>query len=259
MTPRDDLLRLAASIRNERYPDSAAVLLCGSAARGETTVGSDLDLVILMERAPAARRESFRRGGWPVEAFIHDLETLAYFFRRIDQPSGAPTLMAMIDEGVPTQDQPALDHPEQGVPEHPLVGAAKALARAVLAEGPPRWSADELDASRYAVTALMDDLRAPRSKIEALGSMSALYPALATHYLRSRGLWAAKDKTIPRALGAADAALAERFAAAFGALARGDGAEAVIALSEDVLASDGGPLFEGYVRRAPADWRLPQG
>ena len=64
----------------EKYPEARVVFLAGSVVRGEDTETSDLDLVVIFDRLPQAYRESFIFGGWPVEAFIHDPETLRYFF-----------------------------------------------------------------------------------------------------------------------------------------------------------------------------------
>ena len=44
--------------------------------RGQATETSDLDLVVVYERLEAAYRESFVHGGWPIEVFVHDPETL---------------------------------------------------------------------------------------------------------------------------------------------------------------------------------------
>jgi len=47
-----------------------------------------------------AYSESFRFDGYPVEAFVHDPETLNYFFLELDRPSGIPALPQMVLEGV---------------------------------------------------------------------------------------------------------------------------------------------------------------
>lgn len=67
--------------------------------RGEATAESDLDIVVVYERLPNAYRESFVYGGWPVEAFVHDAETLAEFFES-DRRRGVPALMSMVWEGL---------------------------------------------------------------------------------------------------------------------------------------------------------------
>jgi len=66
------------------------LLLAGSIVRGEGTPHSDLDLVVIFDRLPNAYRESFYFGDLPVEAFVHDPETLNYFLFEVDRSSGIP-------------------------------------------------------------------------------------------------------------------------------------------------------------------------
>jgi predicted nucleotidyltransferase len=70
-------------IRSERYGDADVVFLAGSIVRGEGSLFSDLDLVVVYTRLACAYRESFRFAGYPVEAFVHDPETLEYFFMEV--------------------------------------------------------------------------------------------------------------------------------------------------------------------------------
>jgi hypothetical protein len=241
-----DLVRIVAAIRAERYPAADVILAAGSLIRGEGTATSDLDLVVLYARLPCARRESFRADGFPVEAFVHDPETLEYFISTMDVPSGVPSLPRMVLEGLEVPGPTDLSR------------AAKARADAVLTAGPPRLDAEHEQRMRYAISDLLDDLRAPRSQDEAVAIGTRLYEQLADYHLRRLGLWSARGKGIPRALRTHDAGLAARYAAAFHALfAAGDGARA-IDLAEALLAPAGGPLFEGYCADAPATWRTPR-
>lgn len=240
-----ELVAAATAIHSQRYPDAEVIFLAGSLVRGDGTSTSDLDLVVVFKQPPSAYRESFRFERWPVEAFVHDAATLRYFFLEVNRPSGVPSLPTMVSEGV----------------EVPLSSefsrSLKALANQVIADGPPSWQKPDNEASRYAITNLIDDLREARSRAEQTASTSALYPALANHYLRARGVWSAKDKTIPRRLQQVDPSFAVRFIAAFEELFRDGRPAAVIALTEEVLAPDGGWLFDGYVLGAPTAWRAP--
>jgi hypothetical protein len=241
-----ELAAVVEKIRQQRYPSADVVLLAGSVVRGSGTATSDLDLVVLFNRLPRAYRESFHFDGWPVETFAHDLETLRYFFLEQDGPRGIPILMNMVAEGI---EVPAATT---------LSTAAKRLARQVIEDGPVPWSAADIDRSRYMITCFADDLRDPRSRAEGAASASVLYAALANHYFRCRGLWSAQDKSIPRYLAAADAALAAEFDSAFAALYSTGDAASVIELAAKVLESHGGWLFDGYRADAPPEWRRDQ-
>lgn len=241
--PIDELIATANAIRRERYADAEVVFLAGSLTRGEGTSMSDLDLVVVFKEIPNAYRESFRFGRWPVEAFVHDPKTLNYFFLQIDRVEGIPSLPAMVSEGleVPGPSEFSRD--------------LKRFADTVLERGPPIWGRIDIDNSRYAITDLIDDLRQPRSRAEQTATATMLYGALANHYLRKRGLWSAKGKTVPRRLRAVDSSFADQFETSFEALFRdGDSAE-LIRLAEEILAPDGGWLFEGYVLHAPRKWK----
>lgn len=237
------ILDVATAVRAARYRDAAATFAAGSIVRGEGTSFSDLDLVVVYAQLPRAYRESFRFGGYPVEAFVHDPATLEYFFLEVDRPSGVPALPQMIAEGI------EIPGPTE------LSRDLKQRAAAVLEAGPPPLDRDSERRMRYFVSDLLDDLRAPRSREELVGAGARLYEQLADYHLRRQGLWSARGKAIPRVLRQADPALCSTYCDAFSDLfARGD-ATAVIRLAEGLMREAGGPLFEGYRADAPATWR----
>jgi hypothetical protein len=115
---------------------------------------SDLDIVVICKRMPAAYRQSFIHEGWPVEAFVHDPETLNYFFWEVDRPPGVPSLPTMVMEG-------------KAIPkENQLSRSLRVLAQAVIEAGPPKWTEPDIQRARYAITDLCDDIRAPRNHAE---------------------------------------------------------------------------------------------
>lgn len=234
---RPEPFAAATSIRRERYEGARVLFLAGSVMRGEATPASDLDLVVVYEQLPRAYREAFVYAGWPVEAFVHDLATLETFFEA-DRRRGRPDMMSMVREGVEVP----------GASE--LSAALKRRARELLEAGPPPWDADELTLRRYRLTDWVEDLRFPRSDEELVATGAYLYQDAAEFYFRTRGLWAAHSKTIPRRLRAADAAFAERFIRAFDALFAGKRAEPAVALVAGLLEPFGGFLFEGFRQEA---------
>jgi hypothetical protein len=150
--------------------------------------------------------------------------------------------MWMVHDGVPV---PA---------RTPMNDRVKARANALLKAGPPPMSAVDIDYWRYAITGLLDDLAAPRNVHEARAVVASLHHILANFSLRGAGRWGANGKTIPRRLAAADAALAQRFEAAFAAAFESHHA-GLFAVADEVLAPTGGRLFDGYSEKSDATWR----
>lgn len=240
----EDIIRIARQIRDQRYSRSEVAFAAGSLIRGEATRFSDIDLVVVYDHLPQAYRESFTVASFPVEAFVHDPETLAYFMDE-DCASGIPSLPQMIKEGVE-------------VPEStPLSRILKARAESVLAAGPPKLTDHDQRAKRYGITDLVDDLRDPRSGDELMATGVRLYAELADHYLRTNGFWSGTGKSIPRALKKADPTFFGKYTCSFQELFREAKPQAVIDLAEEVLKSQGGFLFDGYRLDAPSDWRKP--
>ncbi|MEM9482808.1 MAG: nucleotidyltransferase domain-containing protein [Cyanobacteria bacterium P01_F01_bin.116] len=239
----DKLIAIAINLQKQHYPNADVIFLAGSVIRGEETATSDLDIVVIFKQLPAAYRESFRFESWPIETFVHDPATLRYFFVEADRPTGVPSLAAMVSEGI------EIPQPSE------LSRELKQLANDVLAAGPPVWDKDAIDRSRYAITELIDDIRSPRSRAELLASGTQLYDAVVEHYLRSRNLWSAKGKSIPRRLRKVAPQFAAQFEESFAALFIDGKTEKLIELVENMLKPDGGWLFEGYKLIAPVDWR----
>jgi hypothetical protein len=242
MTRINEAKTSAQEIAQARYPDAALVLLAGSVVRGQDTIHSDLDLVVIYHQLPQARRESFRFAGWPVEAFINDPETLAYFAEELDLKSAEPIMLTMISEGILIAG------------DAQLAQTLKARADQWLKRGPAVLSAAEIDRLRYVLTDTLDDIRAPKSREQLMASGCVLYRQVADCFFRTRGTWCARGKSIPRKMQEADAGFAREFQVAFDELFQGHGAKAVL-LVETLLAPLGGTLFEGYQLEAPVSFR----
>ncbi|WP_461534928.1 GNAT family N-acetyltransferase [Spongorhabdus nitratireducens] len=237
------MLELARQVQQERYVDARAVFLAGSTVRGKATSFSDLDLIVVYESLPHAYRESYIWHSRPVEAFIHDSETLDYFFSRVDRPNGIPSLMNMVVEGI------------ELTPADEFSQKLKSEARRYLEMGPPVLGPEERDLARYFLTDLLDDIRAPRNYQELIASGGKLYEKLADFYLRASNHWSASGKAIPRRLQQVDPEFSQKFDRSFETLFRDGDPSQVILLVEAVLAPYGGVLFDGFQRPAPANWK----
>lgn len=240
---RNDVLEVADAIRNQRYADAAVVFAAGSLIRGEGTAYSDLDLVVVYSSLPCAYRESFTFRHLPVEAFVHDPETLEYFSVEMDRAAGIPSLMQMVVEGHEIPNSTDLSR------------TLKARAAALIDAGPPLLDSDSERRRRYMVTDLVDDVRAWRSPEELMATGARLFEELADYYLRSRGLWSARGKMVARVLQRADPALSTKYCRAFERLFHDRDVSDVIRLTEELLEPRGGLLFDGYRSDAPASWR----
>ncbi|WP_237714113.1 nucleotidyltransferase domain-containing protein [Novosphingobium sp. Rr 2-17] len=226
-----------------RYNGAAFAYAAGAIMRGEGTYLSDIDLVVVFDHLDAARRESFTVDGVPIEAFVHDPETLAWFVNE-DVARGRPSILNMIVEG-------KIVGPDQGPAE-----TLRAEVAARLRNGPLSFSTAALNGLRYEITDAVDDLRGDRTAEELLAIGAMLHRKLVELALRGRYQWNGTGKWAPRLLAKIDADLAVRFDSAFRTLFTSGNVGPVIALAEAELAPHGGPLFDGDCRDAPASWRV---
>ena len=239
----DDAVRLAERVLAARYPLADAALAAGSLVRGGATATSDLDLVVLFDALPNAYRESFFFDGVPVDAFVHDRETLRAFFGK-DVDAGKSAMLTMAIEG-------RIVGPRPGAAE-----AMKAEAKTLLASGPPPFDKAALELFRYGITSRIEDLQDPRPWPEVLATAAWLHLALADFILRANGRWAATGKWVPRALDGFDPELAAAFDAAFADLFERRDVGPLISFAEQALAPFGGRLFDGYRAEAKAEERI---
>jgi hypothetical protein len=214
------------------FPDCDAALLAGSVVRGEATRTSDLDLVIFDNSIMSSYRESLTERNWPVEVFVHNLSSYQSFFES-DCKRGCPSLPNMVAEGIVLKDT--------GIAE-----AIKQEARHLLENGPAKWTLRETEQKRYFLTDVLDDFTGSRNRAEALFIANALAQQLSEFVLRMNGQWTGNSKWLWRALKRYDAEFAARFALAFESYYRTAEKEAVIQLTESVLAAYGGRLFDGF-------------
>ena len=118
--------------------------------------------------------------GYPIEAFHHDPETLAYFFD-MDVRRGRPSLPQMIAEGIvlpkPCSQSAELKEKATELLAHPIV-----------------LSKEQILHIRYAIGDCIWDLKEPRSHAEAIGTGVVLYEMLANFYLQSHGHWGTSGK-----------------------------------------------------------------
>jgi len=240
---RRNPLTVVKDVLNHHFPNALFAFVAGSFNRGEATTSSDIDLVVIFETLEFAWRESFMFDGWPIEAFVHDSETLNYFFQEVDGKDGTLSLPAMVVEGevVPAANKLSLK--------------LKNMAQKKLIEKPPKWTDEQIYHERYGITDLIDDLRDPRNETEAKIMIGALHEILGNFYFRANGFWSASRKHIPRQLLKLNSQFGQHWIDVFQKAYEGD-RQALIILTEEILKPFGGFLFDGYKRTAPKEWKI---
>jgi hypothetical protein len=242
---RDEALAFLARHVPVAFPGADTALLCGSTAHDRAKSGSDVDIVVLFESLPdGAWRLTEIHDGTQIEAFVHDLGTLRYFFDEFDAKAGSRTLANMIAEGIPVP----------GLPNG-LAAPAKEIAAFYLKSGPPAVDSAALERQRYLIGSFLDDLKDERPSHEHLATVAALYTLLAQFTLRAAGKFTGEGKGLARALAAHDAALATKIDEAFAAFFKSGDTALLDAAVADALAPHGGRIGPRYFARAPAAWR----
>jgi len=118
--------------------------------------------------------------------------------------------------------------------------AVRDLAESVLADGPPAVEQRELEARRYGLTDLLDDLAGSTDPGETMLIRWNVFTATAELALLLAGAWLGSGKWLLRELRSADPVLAGQLLAAH------DRSTELAELAELVLARGGGRLWAGY-------------
>lgn len=236
----DDVVSTVERLVRERFQDARAAWLGGSAATNSMTEKSDLDVTVLLASDPAPFRESLIVGTQPVELFVHTEESLRFFCAH-DLRRRRPTMFRLIGTSVLVMDADGMGRS--------LQEEFGRLDR----EGPPALSNEEIEAARYVVTDLLDDLS--DGGPEALSIAATLWRETAELVLGANARWSGAGKWLLRELRLLDGDRgtehADALLSGLAAVSHGD----VTAMRDAVnaaLAPLGGRLFEGY-RRAGTD------
>ena len=222
-----------------RFGDALAAFVAGSWLRDEATETSDLDIVVIADRADAPYRVSFRELGWPIEAFVHTLDSLRWYFMR-DAAGRTPSLPMMCAEGAIVRDQELLAY------------RIKADAQGLIERGPAPLDREELLTRRYALTDLLDDFLGCRSPDEGLIIAGQLAVQSAELVLLLNRRWLGKGKWLIRALRRFDPELARRLNSALQTYYQVEDKDDLIRFADGVLTAAGGRLFEGYYSPGPS-------
>ncbi|MFB2564443.1 nucleotidyltransferase domain-containing protein [Rhizobium sp. IMFF44] len=229
-------MQATRSVLASRFPSYSFAFASGSIIRGEGRKGSDIDLVVVFDRLETAWRETFIEGELPFEVFVHDPETLSCFFES-DIARGYPVIIHMVATG-------------QILGPNPGKGQIwKDYASDILRASPPELEGEKLNALKYQITDLLDDLHGEPAAPEARAIAAQLYQPLADLMLLGRGKWSGRGKWIPRLLCDVALDLADSFDDAFRQASAGE-VKALCDLTHRELDRHGGPFFAGDKRMA---------
>ena len=101
----DEPIDVARRFLRESHPAATASLLAGSVAAGTATETSDLDVASPYEDRPANYAETVRYGGWLIESFVYDQDSLEEWFER-EAKQRRPVALDMWSNGIPLTDDP---------------------------------------------------------------------------------------------------------------------------------------------------------
>ncbi len=233
---REDAEVAARALVAERFPDARAAWLGGSVVTGTATATSDLDVTVLLAGPPAPFRESVTYAGWPVELFVHTVDTVGHWLAK-DRQRRRPTLGRLVGTAVPLLD---------------VDGAGAAVSeqcRAFLAAGPDPLADKDRDAMRYGLTDLLDDLADATDPAIRTAVAVTVWQQAADLLLAAGGCWGGTAKWLVRELGAYDAARGTRYGPRLhGGLVtaiHGD-TTLLVEVVDEILAGSGGRLWAGY-------------
>ena len=216
----------------KRFPDCQGAVLAGSVVRGEGTTTSDLDIVIFEKSIPSSYRESLIDFGWPIEVFVHNLTSYKYFFE-MDYKAAKPSMQRMLAEGIILKDEG-------------IIEPIKKEAKAILDNGPERWTEQEILTKRYFITDVLDDFIGSKTRAEEIFIANTLADLLKEFVLRTNGCWVGTSKWVIRSLKHYDEKFTEQFVEAFDTFYKKGQKRKVVELCDVVLEPYGGRLFEGY-------------
>lgn len=233
-----DLVQVARSFVDERFPEALAAFLAGSAATGLRTPTSDLDIVVVRESGSVVFRETVSHRGWPVEVFCNTIESITDFVMRETAARRSP-LLRMCAEGTLLIDR------------EDLGAQIQAAAIEMYEAGPEPLTAEELEDRRYQVTDLLDDLAGTDDPDEQVFIAARLVPSVAELVLTMRGAWLGHGKWLLRQLRSVDSETCSRLLLGYRQVVTAGDAMPLCLAVEAVLDSAGGRLLEGYRRVAP--------
>ncbi|WP_039798886.1 nucleotidyltransferase domain-containing protein [Nocardia araoensis] len=237
-----DGLEIARELVCERFPQARAAWLGGSTALGIATATSDLDITVLLSGPPAPYRESLLYHRWPVELFVQTDTSMEHFIAK-EREARRPATLRLIG-----QSHILLDNDGSG--KH-----LRERCAAQLAAGPQPLTAEEMQAARYGITDLFDDLTSSPDENERLLIAVNLWRATADLLLTGHGHWTGSGKWLHRELCSLDRETGTDYAQTLADGVRAVALGAIEPMADIVtqaLSTFGGRLFDGFRAEGPS-------
>ncbi|SHF37698.1 hypothetical protein SAMN05444392_11841 [Seinonella peptonophila] len=229
---KEEPKQTATRLVKQRFPHCRVAMLAGSVVRGDATVHSDLDIVIVDDTIPNPYRESLIFKDWMIEFFVHTSKSYVDFFVS-DCKRGRPSLPQMCAEGKIIKDDG-------------IATRIKEEANHLLKQGPKSWSIDELNRKRYIITDLLLDLEGSTNRAEDLFIVNSLAAITHEFVLRTNNQWIGGAKWIVRALANYDQELCHEFVQVCEQFYQHGNKQPFITFVDRVLEPYGGRLFDGF-------------
>lgn len=227
-----DFVGRARAFVKARYPQAIAAFLGGSAASGEATESSDLDiLIVLPDRwTSVGFVETTEFDGQIVEAFVYGREALQSWMAK-GRSDALPVLDRLVAGGV-------------SLVTGEISTSIAAISREALRGGPAPIAQEELNRRRYSLSAVMDDVTDAMDPGIRCVAMVTAWKEAAELALLSNAHWLGTGKWLVREL----RANGDPFGLAALAVAGWSDEKALVDACDAVLESTGGYLQIGFTR-----------
>lgn len=245
MMNKKNFLEVAEEFYNKNFKKAKCAFVAGSLVKGTGTLTSDIDFFVVfdIDELPEAYRETVFYQDYIIECFVQNENSLDYFLNR-ETECGQCAAASMIIEGIVLPRETEYSN------------KVKNKAAEIFAKGPRALSEKEIEARRYMITDLLDDLPA-RNTGELQGTLAAVHQELGDFYLRASGQWSGSRKALYQVMKKYRPEMAENFTAAFDAAYKKEDFSLLNRLADEILAPFGGRLTGGYKSMAPAEANRP--
>lgn len=228
-----DGMQAARTFTDVHFPDCISVVLFGSVARGEVSPRPDLDLLVLMPHEVQPYRRSYDEYGWFIEVWVVSRRYAEATVRRPDRNQN-PVALTAYAEGLVLKD------------EQDFAKLLQGKARAILREGPPPLTDQEIDTYRYVMTDWLDNFLDTSQYDQAILVAHDLTVKAAEFMVALHGHWIGERRWLYRALQDIDHPLAGQFLEQLVGYYKTGKKDGLASHIEAVLALAGGRLYAGF-------------